>query len=101
MIKKADDDSDQHIIILCNAIGTPVDSKTTEVEPRHIVMTPSHVCVASDSHVYIWQYRLANPTDSRGLIGTSLLRKEGKERVFFADETPVDNGKLDINRKQV
>ena len=50
------EEEDQYILILCNAIGTPVDSKYIEVEPLYITMTQSHVVVCSEELVYVWQY---------------------------------------------
>jgi hypothetical protein len=50
------EEDDQYILILCNAIGTPVDSKYIEVEPLYITMTHTHVVVCSEELVYVWQY---------------------------------------------
>jgi hypothetical protein len=36
---RTDDQSGQFILILCNAIGSPVDSKYIDVEPTHLSMT--------------------------------------------------------------
>lgn len=30
---------DEHILILCNAIGSPVDSKVIELEPKYVCLT--------------------------------------------------------------
>lgn len=101
LVTKTDDTSDQYILILCNAIGTPVDSKYTEVEPLVITMTRHHIAVSSEDYVYVWQYRaMLSTIDNRGVIGgTSLLRKEGKEKLFHVDDvSSSDTGKLDFKR---
>jgi WD repeat-containing protein 35 len=49
----------QHNLILCNAIGSPVDSKELSLEPVHLAMTPTHVVVADDKSVYVWTTRAA------------------------------------------
>lgn len=49
----------RHLLILCNAIGTPIDSKYIDIEPLHVTMTRYHVVVASEETVYIWQYSTA------------------------------------------
>lgn len=54
---RTDDNPNQFILILCNAIGSPVDSKYIDVEPLHLAMTPYHVIVANNEMVYVWQYR--------------------------------------------
>lgn len=55
--RERDDQPESWILILCNAIGSPVDSKSILIEPMHISMTPYHVIVASNDHIYVWQYR--------------------------------------------
>ena len=57
VLSKADESGNQHILILCNAIGSPVDSKYIDVEPVHMTMTQTHVIVASNDVIYVWQYR--------------------------------------------
>lgn len=47
----------EYILILCNAIGSPVDSKYIEVEPKYLYITNHHVIAASDDTVYVWQFR--------------------------------------------
>jgi WD repeat-containing protein 35 len=105
---KTDDGSGQFILILCNAIGSPVDSKYIDIEPLFITMTPYHVIVASNELVYIWQYRtpvtkltsiggtgVASGTGSAtspttaAAAAANLKRKEGRETVFHID-FPVD-----------
>ena len=41
---RTDDQSGQFILILCNAIGSPVDSKYIDVEPTHLSMTDQARC---------------------------------------------------------
>ena len=58
------EESGQCNIILCDAIGTPVDSNTTSVEPVCLTMTSTHVVVASADTVFVWLY---NPTSGMRL----------------------------------
>eukprot|EP00741_Cyanophora_paradoxa_P024440 tig00022075_g23597.t1 len=101
---KADDASGQHILILCNAIGSPVDSKYIDVEPIYISMTPYHVTVASEDTVYVWQYRtvlskLTSVDNSVSGAGAALRRKEGRERVFHIDDVPSSSSTAAQYRK--
>ena len=101
LVTKADDNTEQFILILCNAIGTPIDSKYTEVEPLVLAMTKHHIAVASEHYVYVWQYRSTAFSDTnKGVTGTtSLLKKEGTERLFHIDDlTSTENGKVDFKR---
>jgi WD repeat-containing protein 35 len=95
------EDSGQFILILCNAIGSPVDSKYIEVEPLYITMTPYHVVAASESSVYTWQYRtLVSKLTSVDTSALNVNREKGRERVFHIDsrstaEEPImDGGKI-------
>jgi len=47
-------------VILCDAIGTPVDSNATMVEPLCLTMTSTHVVAASVDTVFVWLYSSAS-----------------------------------------
>lgn len=79
--------SPQYILILCNSIGSPVDSKYIDVRPDYVAMTPYHVIVSSTDTLYIWQYRTAVSKLTSIDTGSALRRKEGRERVFHIDDT--------------
>eukprot|EP00735_Rhodelphis_limneticus_P010276 TRINITY_DN29_c0_g1::TRINITY_DN29_c0_g1_i1::g.14869::m.14869 TRINITY_DN29_c0_g1::TRINITY_DN29_c0_g1_i1::g.14869 ORF type:complete len:1186 (-),score=401.47,sp/A6N6J5/WDR35_RAT/54.58/0.0,Coatomer_WDAD/PF04053.9/9.8e-05,Coatomer_WDAD/PF04053.9/15,WD40/PF00400.27/9.4,WD40/PF00400.27/7,WD40/PF00400.27/31,WD40/PF00400.27/2.5e+02,WD40/PF00400.27/6.1e+03,WD40/PF00400.27/1.8e+03,eIF2A/PF08662.6/0.00014,eIF2A/PF08662.6/4.8e+02,Clathrin/PF00637.15/2.1e+02,Clathrin/PF00637.15/9.7,Clathrin/PF00637.15/0.0027 len=84
---KADDTSGQYILILCNAIGSPVDSKYIDIEPLFMTMSHTHVIVASEDVVYVWQFRtLISKLTSVG--DAAIRRDKGRERVFHIDELP-------------
>jgi WD repeat-containing protein 35 len=67
LVTKTDDSSEQYIMILCNAIGTPVDSKYTEVEPLVIAMTKYCIVCASEDYVYVWQFKATISDEVKGL----------------------------------
>lgn len=79
----------QYVLILCNAIGSPLDSKYISVQPDYVAMTPFHVAVASSDTLYVWHYRtqIAKLTSVDSNI---LRRKEGRERVFHVEGAAVD-----------
>lgn len=88
----------QNILILCNAIGSPVDSKYIEVDPQYVAMTPYHVMAASESVVYVWQYRtlVSKLTSAADTSAMTVNRKEGRERVFHVDSRST-NGELSLD----
>uniref|UniRef100_A0A9J7XKM3 WD repeat domain 35 n=1 Tax=Cyprinus carpio carpio TaxID=630221 RepID=A0A9J7XKM3_CYPCA len=49
----------QYVLVLCNSIGTPQDSKYIDIYPLFVTMTKTHVIVASKEAFYVWQYRVA------------------------------------------
>jgi WD repeat-containing protein 35 len=92
LVTKADDASGQYILIVCNDIGSPVDSKYLQIEPLHVAMTNTHVIVASEDVVYIWMYRSSITKHSQGDLAAAagILGVGSKRRVemmFHIDES--------------
>jgi WD repeat-containing protein 35 len=90
LVTQSEENESQHTLILCNAIGSPVDTKFIEMNPAQCAMTKYHVIVASEHSVYIWQYRtpvskLTSVEFSTNQV-KSLRRKEGRERIFHIDD---------------
>lgn len=82
----------QYVVILCNAIGSPVDSKHISVYPDHVTMTPFHVAIASTDTLYVWHYR-TQVSRLTSIDSNTLRRKEGRERIFqLEDQTVTGNG---------
>ena len=50
------EESNQYILILCNTIGAPCDSKYTAVEPKHLAMNKQYVFAANDNSIYSWHF---------------------------------------------
>lgn len=91
LVTKSDDGSGKFILILCNSIGSPVDSKYIDLEPTYTTMTKYHVIVASKESVYVWQYRTPVSKLTSLDTGAGLRRKEGRERIFHIDESGYNN----------
>lgn len=60
-------------LILCNALGTPVDSKYVSLEPRLVAMTSSHVITASDKSFILWHYRTPRSQTTLDIAGTVII----------------------------
>ena len=75
----------QYVVILCNAIGSPVDSKHINVYPDYVTMTPYHVAVASMDTLYVWHYR-TQVSRLTSVDSNTLRRKEGRERIFQLED---------------
>eukprot|EP00002_Diphylleia_rotans_P007172 TRINITY_DN1668_c0_g1_i5.p1 TRINITY_DN1668_c0_g1~~TRINITY_DN1668_c0_g1_i5.p1 ORF type:complete len:840 (+),score=196.96 TRINITY_DN1668_c0_g1_i5:209-2728(+) len=91
LVTKSDDTTQQHILILCNAIGTPVDSKYIEIEPQNIAMTQYHIIATSNEVVYVWQYRtpvLKIAGLETQVSGAAAKRRDTKEIMFHIDSEP-------------
>ena len=48
-------------VVLCNAIGSPIETRHTTVSPDFFTMTDSHIVIASSSMLYLWNYRVVLP----------------------------------------
>jgi WD repeat-containing protein 35 len=59
LITKIEENSDQYQLLLCNSIGSPVDSKFINIEPLYVYMSSTHIVVCSEEHIYAWQYKNA------------------------------------------
>ena len=64
--------NNHYILVLCNSIGTPLESKYIEIEPLFSSMTASHVVIASKSHFYVWNYQV--------LVDYTSIKKQINER---------------------
>ena len=82
----------KYVVILCNSIGSPVDSRVINIYPEYTAMNNTHIFIASNHHVYIWQFRYENNNFSSkygNKLNTDLLNKDVmKEIAFFIEEVP-------------
>ena len=67
----------QYVLVLCNAIGTPLDSKYIDIEPAYVCMTKSHIIAASKEAFYTWQFKNIKKLASLEMSGK---RKAGQEK---------------------
>ncbi|XP_030568402.1 WD repeat-containing protein 35 isoform X2 [Drosophila novamexicana] len=70
-------------LLLCNSIGTTVDSKYTDIKPRFVGINSGYVAIASYEEILIWHYH--TPKSSSNLHGVRARR----ERRFHIDDTPT------------
>ena len=92
---KAEESNNRFVLILCNAIGSPIDTKQINIEPLFISMNKTHVIVCSEESIYVWQYR---SQVSRLMSLDSSKRKIGREIAFNVDEQPDLNSIYDVER---
>lgn len=74
---------------LCNSIGSPLDTKLVNIEPKYTCMTKTHVIVCNSDFVYLWQYR--NQVQRLTTFENSNqagIRKIGREMAWFIDDSP-------------
>uniref|UniRef100_A0A1I8HZR4 WD_REPEATS_REGION domain-containing protein n=1 Tax=Macrostomum lignano TaxID=282301 RepID=A0A1I8HZR4_9PLAT len=83
-------------LVLCNAIGTPLDTRDLDMDAEQVAMTASHVVVASDRAVYTWQFK---DPKQLAVMEVSEKRKAGAEKLFHIDEgAPAEGEGLNFTR---
>jgi WD repeat-containing protein 35 len=85
LASQAEDEAGQYNLVLCNAIGSPVDSKSLHFEPLYLAMNGLHVIACSEDCVYVWQYR---SQVSRFLSLDAAKSRVGREVAFGIEQTP-------------
>lgn len=93
--KKAE--NSQFTINICNSIGTPVDSCTTDIEPLFLATNESHIFAASRDHIFVWHFQTPK---ARTVLELSTQRsKAGQERILHVNDTPTGGeGSFDTDR---
>ncbi|KUF87047.1 WD repeat protein 35 [Phytophthora nicotianae] len=89
----------QYQLILCDTIGSPIESKIIDFEPLFVSMTSRHIVAASTDAIYVWQYKnssakltgLVSGSQNQDTMDVStisqLLQRGGREKAFYIDET--------------
>ncbi|PVD32416.1 hypothetical protein C0Q70_07850 [Pomacea canaliculata] len=82
---KADEIVGQYVLVLCNSIGTPLDSKYVDMDPLYLTMTRTHIIAACKEAFYCWQFK--NPKKI-ATLEMATKRKAGSEKLFHIDDIP-------------
>lgn len=83
---KADETTGQFVLVLCNSIGTPLDSKYVEIDPVYLTMTKTHIMCASKEALYTWQFKNPKKLATLDMPGR---RRTGTERLYHIDDQPT------------
>ncbi len=67
----------QYVLVLCNSIGTPLESKYIDMQPHYWAMNSSHIVVASKSYFYLWNYQ--------AMVDRNSLKRQTFEKTVFID----------------
>ncbi|KAJ3057254.1 WD repeat-containing protein 35 [Rhizophlyctis rosea] len=81
------EDSNQYVLTVSNAIGTAIETKYVDFEPRTAVIAKTHVFATSPEVVFSWQFRTL--TSSKVAALDALRRKDSRERTFHIDSLTV------------
>lgn len=91
--EKLNSNEESYVLIVCNLRGLPINLKVVNVEPKYIHMDTTHIIVASDSQVFVWNYNQSVATEGEvpvlpKLSDKPVLRNEDDdEHLFHIDDT--------------
>jgi WD repeat-containing protein 35 len=88
---RADETTTQYVLVLCNAIGTPLESRYLDIEPVFVTMTTSHVIAASQQAFYCWRYKSTKQLEANQTVGRH-GKRDGSEKLFHIDDVPSGVG---------
>ncbi|RHW72332.1 putative intraflagellar transport protein D4 [Trypanosoma brucei equiperdum] len=75
------------IVQLVNAIGCPIESRMLDMEPIVSGLNSSHVVVADEENIYIWQFRDPSVVvDALDPVSVQMSRRETHDRVVHVDD---------------
>ena len=102
LITRVGDGSGQYSLLLCNALGTPIDCKYIELEPCFVSMSHTHVIVTSQTGIFVWHYRTMSRLAAPELMSHLMSRKstEGQERLIHVDDHPTGNSEIPVDFKK-
>ncbi|ORC82983.1 uncharacterized protein TM35_000791090 [Trypanosoma theileri] len=87
MIVNSPDDGRHSIVELVNAIGSPMETRMLEMVPLVCGMNSSHMVVADEENIYVWQFRDPSVVvDALDPISVQASRRETRDRVVHVDE---------------
>ena len=102
VLVRKDEGSGQYTLALCNAIGSPIDTKYVDFEPITVAMSGTHIVATSEDVVYVWQYRsVTSKDDVLDPQAANARRKEGKERAFHIEDLSIDDDSTVAKRAMI
>ena len=75
---------------MCNSVGSLIETKYINIEPVNLAMNKTHIIIASDDIIYVWQYQMSGRHSSN--------KKVSRENIFHIDEVPNMNIMYDFSK---
>ncbi|KAL3990454.1 hypothetical protein ACH3XW_31845 [Acanthocheilonema viteae] len=100
LISRIENQFGQYLMQICNGIGTTIDSKYTNLEPKHVVMNDSEVVIADNLSFTIWQYNIPCAVNREiNLSADNSIQND--QKLYYIDETDeVDATSLNLMRRR-
>ncbi|KAH9097856.1 hypothetical protein LEN26_016945 [Aphanomyces euteiches] len=78
----------QYSLVLCDTIGSPVETRMIDFEPLFLTMTPRHIVAASADAIYMWQYRsnVSKLSVNGATESSNVTTRGGRECIFYVDD---------------
>ena len=89
-----EDGKNSYQLLLCNALGTPIDTKIIKIEPLFLAITTNHVFASSRDAFFVWHFRTAKSwthlrIDSGSAAQRSTASERNRERLIHIDDNPT------------
>mmetsp|Transcript_3693 Transcript_3693/g.5458 ORF Transcript_3693/g.5458 Transcript_3693/m.5458 type:complete len:1191 (-) Transcript_3693:9-3581(-) len=93
--EKLNSNEESYVLIVCNLRGLPTKLKVINVEPKYVHMDNTHIIVASDSQVFVWNYNYNQSVKTDGEVPVlpklsdkpTLRNEDDDEYLFHIDDT--------------
>ncbi|XP_033121645.1 WD repeat-containing protein 35-like isoform X2 [Anneissia japonica] len=97
---KAEETIGNYVLVLCNSIGTPLDSKYVDIEPQYVTLTKTHIIATSKEALYVWQFKTPKTVSAMSVNQAVGRKKDNREKVYHIDDTPsgAGEGMLDFSK---
>ncbi|XP_071961535.1 WD repeat-containing protein 35-like isoform X2 [Antedon mediterranea] len=97
---KAEEGMGNYVLVLCNSIGTPLDSKYIDIEPQFVALTKTHIIATSKEAFYVWQFKSPKTVTAMSVNQAVGRKKDNREKVFHVDDLPsgAGEGMLDFSK---
>ena len=94
-------EKDSSSLLLCNSIGSPIETKTINFEAEFVSISNTFVVVSSRTMVYCWNFVEKVKKKDPGYQGENIRSILGDETMFHIDEKPSRNySKTHISDKE-
>ncbi|EJD74175.1 WD repeat protein 35 [Loa loa] len=95
LISRVENQIGQYLMQICNGIGTTIDSKYINLEPKYVVMNDSEVVIANNLSFTIWQYNIPCATSRE--VNLSVDSSSSDQKLYYVDE----NDEIDVTSSNI
>ncbi|VDM14708.1 unnamed protein product, partial [Wuchereria bancrofti] len=96
LITRVDNQIGQYLMQICNGIGTTIDSKYINLEPKYVVMNDSEVVIANNLSFTIWKYNIPCVINREVNVNVD-DSMSNDQKLYYVDE----NDEIDVTSSNI